>query len=1370
MRTEFRSEVFMSSISSLTRGLVVVATVLAGTASAQAPANDTCAGAVTLAPTTPNVPIVGAPVSILNAAVVSESPFSCQTTNGYSIWYTITPSVAGTYRFETCTTTSPLDTVSDTVLAIYTGTCGGTLTEMAAGCNDDSCGVRSSLMINLVAGTQYYVQVGRYGTSTPTAGSDVLQVSATQVTAPPNDSCAGTVTPLLVNTPALFSTNTLTLNDSQLGGNLDGGAGTCFIGLGHSTTASANAAPGRDVVFGFVPPTSGAYSVRLGFPSNSLDTVLYLTDSCVAAVTPPQIYAPPQCIAASNRGGSSSTAAEELVCVPMTSGTPYFVWADETALSSTGASYELEVTACTLEVEPNDTPATAGALACPVTGRISANAEADFFSLGANPVGSRVFALVEAAAAGTAGSTSTDFDLRVTSATDTLEYDDLNVDTLFGGSSGTVAGTPLPNAPAYLRVSYFSTTSTREPYRLYSVVQTATPTPEIEPNDTNATANGGASNYFSGDVPTTADVDNFAFEARAGDLVFIGLDAQPTRTGTTSTGNHNLKLLNAAGTVLVAVDDSGTSVSNTASPATLTGTTPSVPAESLVYRIRANGTYVARVGRSSTTGSGQYGLSISIGCGPGGGIGAPSLTSLTPPTGTISGGTPVTLSGSNFSSLATVTIGGVAATVISRTATSIQVTTPPGSEGAVDVVVTNPGAQTTTLTGGFTYFSPVAPPTITSVTPVSGPTAGGTVITLNGTLFKPGALVTLTVGATALAATSVVIVNSTQLLATTPAHAAGPATVTVRNPVDALEGSLAAAFTYLAPPSVSTITPNTGFTSGGLTVTITGTALRTGATVTFGANAGTSVVVDPSGLSLTVTTPAALTAGAVNVTVTNSDTQQTVVNNGFTYNYPVPTITTVTPAQGFAVGGTTLTIVGTGFQPSPTVTIGGAPATNVTRTSLTQLTAVTPAGTGLVDVTVTNTDLQSVTRTGGYRYVAAPALTGIAPTHGPVQGGTLVTLTGTDFQPGASVRFGGVPAFAVTVTSPTTATAVTNANAAGAVDVQLVNPDTQSSTLARAFTYDAAPTLASLSPTSGTTAGGTTVTLTGTGFLAGVAVLFGSDAATSVTVVSPTQLTAITPVRPVGVVSVTVRNLDNQSAELARAYRFVAPPTVMSAAPGTGDVAGGTVVRVTGTGFGASTTVSFGATAAAQVSLVSATELDAVTPAHMPGAVDVVVSTDGAIATLTGGFTFTRSQPTLVAIAPPSGPIAGGALVTLTGTGFAPGATVSVGGAMATDVVVVSNVLARAVVPAHAAGAVNVVLTNDDQQAATLAGAFTYVAPPSNTAGTVTDGGTGSLGEGPTGGGGGAGGVSCGCSSFDGSMFSMAGMGLLLVLARRRRR
>lgn len=1351
----------MSSFSFLTRGLVVVAAV-AGTAAAQ-PVNDACGGAeVMTLGAGPTVSSTATRIDLTASAV--EAVFACTTSVKNSVWYTFTPATSGLYRVETCGAA----TNYDTVLQVYSGTCGALTTLGSPGCNDTGgCAAASMVVVPLTGGTTYFVQVALWSSFTADA-TMTTALTVTEVVTPANDRCTASTPALTVNTPVTVTTNQLTNNDSQLGGVLDGGAGTCFVGLGHGTTAATNASPGRDVVYSFTPPATGNYNVRLGFPNASVNTILYMTDSCVVAMTPPQIYSPPQCIAASNRGGASTSAAEELVCVPLTSGTPYFIWADEGALSTNGFTSELEVTACTPEVEPNDTFAQAAPLSCPVTGGITTNGEVDFFALGTNPVGARVYALVEAAAAGSAGSTSTDFDLRLTTATDTLEYDSSDVDLNFGGNSGQIAGAPLPGSAATLRVNYASATTAREPYRVYSVIQPGTPTAEAEPNDTLPAASGAASNYFSGDVTSTTDVDLFAFEGRVGDLLFLSLDSQPTRTGTTATGNHTLQLLSSSGLVLSSVNDSNTTVNNTVVTGSLTSTSPAVPSEALVYRVRTTGTYFARVARTSTTGTGQYVLSISKDCTIGGGIGAPSLGSVTPATGTVSGGTTVTLTGSNFAALAVVTIGGAAATVVNRTTTSLEVLTPAGSEGAVDVVVTNPGGQTSTLTGGFLYVAPIAPPTITTVTPASGPTAGGTVITVNGSLFKAGAEVRLTVGGTPQPATNVVIVSSAQLRATTPAHVAGLASITVRNPVDALEGSLADVFTYLAPPTITSVTPNTGFTSGGLPVTIAGTAFRTGAVVRFGANAGTNVVVDPGGTSLTVTTPAAVLAGVVDVTVVNADTQQAVSMGAFTYNYPAPTITNIAPAVGFAAGGTTITITGTGFQPSPTVSIGGNPATGVNRVSLTQVTAVTPPGVGgLADVRVTNADAQSVTRTGGFRYVAAPTVTSVSPARGPVGGGTVITLTGTDFQPGASVRLGGVPAFAVTVTSATTATAVTNSSASGAVDVVLTNPDTQAGTLTAGFTYDAAPTLTAVSPLSGATAGGTVVTLTGTGFGAGAQVRFGTDAATGVTVVSPTQLTAIAPAHAVGVVSVTVTSADSQSATLERAYRFVEPPTVTMAAPGTGDVAGGTVVRITGSGFAASTTVSFGGTAATNVALVSSSELDAVTPAHMPGAVDVGVSTDGATATLTGGFTYTRGVPALTAVAPPSGPIAGGTLLTLTGTGFAPGATITVGGAAATDVVIVSNVLARAVVPAHAAGVVDVVFTNDDAQASTLTGGFTFVAPPSNTVG-VADGGSGSIGEAPVGGGGGTGGVSCGCSSFDGSLFSL-GLGMLMVLSRRRR-
>src|SRR5262249_58487680 len=99
-------------------------------------------------------------------------------------------------------------------------------------------------------------------------------------------------------------------------------------------------------------------------------------------------------------------------------------------------------------------------------------------------------------------------------------------------------------------------------------------------------------------------------------------------------------------------------------------------------------------------------------------------------------------------------------------------------------------------------------------------------------------------------------------------------------------------------------------------------------------------VVD--GNTITATTPAHA-AGAVSVTVTNTDTQNGTKANGFTYLGPAPTITGVSPTSGAGTGGTGLTITGTNFAPGATVTIGGTAATRVTVVNSTQSTATTPA-------------------------------------------------------------------------------------------------------------------------------------------------------------------------------------------------------------------------------------------------------------------------------------------------------------------------------------------------------------------------------------------------------------------------------------------
>jgi IPT/TIG domain len=190
------------------------------------------------------------------------------------------------------------------------------------------------------------------------------------------------------------------------------------------------------------------------------------------------------------------------------------------------------------------------------------------------------------------------------------------------------------------------------------------------------------------------------------------------------------------------------------------------------------------------------------------------------------------------------------------------------------------------------------------------------------------------------------------------------------------------------------------------------------------------------------------------------------------------------------------------------------------------------------------------------------------------------------------------------------------------VTVTVANSNGLSGSLASAFTYIAPPTVSSVAPSSGSTAGGTAVTITGTNFAAGATVTLGGAAATNVVVVSSTSITTTTPAHAAGPVTVTVTNPGGGSGNLASAFTYIAPPTVSTVAPNNGLAAGGTVVTITGTHFAAGATVTFGGTTATNVVVVSSTSITATTPAHAAGAVTVTVTVSGQSGNLTNGFTY----------------------------------------------------------------------------------------------------------------------------------------------------
>jgi hypothetical protein len=168
-----------------------------------------------------------------------------------------------------------------------------------------------------------------------------------------------------------------------------------------------------------------------------------------------------------------------------------------------------------------------------------------------------------------------------------------------------------------------------------------------------------------------------------------------------------------------------------------------------------------------------------------------------------------------------------------------------------------------------------------------------------------------------------------------------------------------------------------------------------------------------------------------------------------------------------------------------------------------------------------------------------------------------------------------------------------------------------------------APTIASVVPSSGSTAGGTTVVITGANFSSGAKVSFGgTDATASVT--SSTTITVVTPAHAAGTVNLVVTNSDSQIA--TSTFTYVAPPAVsVTSVSGTSAaVAGGTTVTIFGANLpttGAAT-VTAGGAAATNVRLISANFLVATLPAHAAGTVDVVVSVGGQNFTLTNAVTY----------------------------------------------------------------------------------------------------------------------------------------------------
>ncbi|HYM82124.1 MAG TPA: IPT/TIG domain-containing protein, partial [Candidatus Limnocylindria bacterium] len=314
----------------------------------------------------------------------------------------------------------------------------------------------------------------------------------------------------------------------------------------------------------------------------------------------------------------------------------------------------------------------------------------------------------------------------------------------------------------------------------------------------------------------------------------------------------------------------------------------------------------------------------------------PVITSFAPTSGPA--GTEVTINGSEFGGILSVTFNGSAATFIVDSPIRVRATVPSGASTG-RIAVTNPDGVARTNTD----FTVIQPPTIASFAPVSGP--AGTDVIVTGTGLATATGVTFNGKAASFTAAS-----DTLLHATAPAGA-GSGTIAVTNPAGT--ATTADSFYLLLPPVITSFSPTSG--PAGAEVTIDGSELGGILGVTFNGSAATFIVDSP--IRVRATVPSGATTGRI--AATNTDGTGLSATD-FTVLLP-PSIASFAPASGPV--GAIVTINGGNFAGVTGVTFNGVAATTFAVQSSTLIDATVPfsATTGRIAVATPGGTTQSAT-------------------------------------------------------------------------------------------------------------------------------------------------------------------------------------------------------------------------------------------------------------------------------------------------------------------------------------------------------------------------------------------------------------------------
>jgi hypothetical protein len=524
------------------------------------------------------------------------------------------------------------------------------------------------------------------------------------------------------------------------------------------------------------------------------------------------------------------------------------------------------------------------------------------------------------------------------------------------------------------------------------------------------------------------------------------------------------------------------------------------------------------------------------------------------------------------------------------------------------------------------------------------------------------------------------VINDTTIICVTGARTTpGEVNITVQNSIGI--SNVFPSFTYIMTPKITAISPNFGSTTGGNTVTITGTDL-TGATEVMVGDLSCASITVVNSTTMTCITPSRALPGPVGIIVTTGG-GSSKKSSPFTYIVP-PIITSISPTFGGTTGGNVVTITGLNFKGVNLVTFGGLNATFVKAVNPTTITCKTP-------VTLTPGAVDVIVRTGGgpsntfssFTYITPPVISAISPPAGNKAGGNIVTITGTNFTGATSVSFGKGVTTNITVVDDTTLTCITPIGAVGAAGV-IVRTGGGPSNIFASFTFVTPASISSILPLTGSTNGGTLVTIKGKDFTGTTAVTVGGVNDPFFNVVSDILITCITPARVApGAVGIIVTTAGGQSKQFSF-YNYITPAVITGISPSLGSIAGGSIVTITGTSFTGATLVTFNGKAATPIKVVDNATITCKVPSSTSaGDANVIITTGGGPSNTFTGFTYI-TPAVITSISPVLGPKSGGTSVTITGTNFTGASNVLFGLKVATDIIVVNDTTITCVTPLSA--------------------------------------------------------------------------------------